>query len=118
MEFLKNNALKFLKKAEESLRDGDYNFTMFFAEQSLQLMLKYLIAKKFGEFPKTHNLKTLFYLTDDEMLIKFYEDNMDILRELELSYVASRYFDVDYSEDVAKKGVETVRKFMEVSGIE
>ncbi|WP_156967395.1 HEPN domain-containing protein [Geoglobus ahangari] len=41
-----------------------------------------------------------------------------ILRELELSYVASRYFDVDYSEDVARKGVETVRKFMEVSGIE
>lgn len=109
--------MKFLKKAEESLKDGEYNFAMFFAEQAIQLMLKYLIAKKFGEFPKTHNLKTLFYLTDDEMLIKFYEDNIDILREPELSYVASRYFDVDYSEDIARRGIEAVRKFMEVSGI-
>ncbi len=43
---------------------------------------------------------------------------MNISRELELSYVASRYFDVDYSGDVAREGIEAVKKFMEVPGIE
>ncbi len=114
MEFLRKNALKFLKKAEESLVEGDYNFTMFFVEQFFQLALKYYLHNKYGDFPKTHSLKVLFELTKDGRLLKYYKENLDLLREVELSYVASRYFDVDYSENVAKKSLELAKKFAEV----
>ncbi len=50
-------------------------------------------------------------------LKEFYEKKHGHLGELELSYVASRYFDVDYSENVARRGIESVKKFMEVPGI-
>ncbi len=114
MEFLKRNALKFLKKAEESFEEGDYNFTMFFVEQFFQLALKYFLYEKYGDFPRTHSLKALFELAKDEKLTRFYEENMDLLREVELSYVASRYFDVEYSENVAERSLKLAKKFAEV----
>jgi len=117
MEFLKTNALKFLEKAEESFEKGEYNFTMFFCEQFFQLSLKYLIAKRYGDFPKTHSLKLLFELTKDSNLMKFYRDNLDVLRDVELSYIASRYFDVEYSERSAEKGLKVAKKFLEVAKI-
>ncbi|MBC7110530.1 MAG: HEPN domain-containing protein [Archaeoglobi archaeon] len=118
MEFLKKNALKFYKKAEESYEEGDYNFTMFFVEQTIQLILKYLISKKYGDFPKSHGLKLLFELTGDKKLMEFRERNLDILRDIELSYVASRYFDVEYSQETARRALEAVKKLMEVCGID
>ncbi|ADC65577.1 HEPN domain protein [Ferroglobus placidus DSM 10642] len=114
MEFLKKNAKKFLEKAEESFEKGEYNFVMFFVEQFFQLILKFLIAKKFGEFPKTHNFKILFELTEDETLMKFYRENLDLLREIELSYVASRCFDVEYSKNVAERSLNLAKTFLRV----
>ena len=68
----------------------------------------------FREFPKTHNLKVLFELTEDEKLTEFYRNNVDLLREIELSYVASRYFDVEYSKNVAEKSLNLAKKFLKV----
>lgn len=117
MEFLRKNAVKFLEKAEESLGKGEYNFVMFFVEQFFQLSLKYLIAKKYGDFPKTHSLKVLFELTEDEKLLRFYKDNIDTFRDIELAYVASRYFDVEYSEKAAENGLKLAKRFAEVTEI-
>ncbi len=114
MEFLKKNALKFLSEAEESFGKKDYNMTMFFIEQFFQLSLKYVLYKKYGEFPKTHNLKLLFEITKDNELIKCYRENIDTFREIELSYIASRYMDVEYTEGVARKSLELAEKFKEV----
>lgn len=117
MEFLKTNALKFLDKAEESFKKGEYNFAMFFIEQFFQLVLKYIIGKKYGDFPKTHSLKILFELTKDNDLIRFYKENMDTFRDIELAYIASRYFDVEYSKSSAENSLILARKFMEVAKI-
>ena len=114
MEFLKKNALKFLSEAEESFTKKDYNMVMFFIEQFFQLSLKYILYKKYGEFPKTHSLKLLFEITRDKELINFYRENLDTLREIELSYIASRYLDVEYSERIAKESLELAKKFKEV----
>ncbi len=114
MEFLKKNALKFLQEAEDSFARGDYSFTMFFVEQFFQLMLKYLLYRRYGDFPRTHSLKTLFDLTKDENLQKFYRDNLDLVRDIELSYIASRYMDVDYSEAVARKALNLAKRFLEL----
>ncbi len=111
MEFLKKNALKFLEEADEAFNKGDYNLTMFFVEQFFQLSLKYLLYRKYGEFPKTHSLKLLFELTKDQSLINFYRANLDLFRDIELAYIASIYLDVEYSESVAKSALELARSF-------
>ena len=112
MEFLKRKALKFLEKASESFNKKEYEFTMFFIEQFFQLILKYILYKKFGDFPKTHSLRILFELTKDNNLIEFYRQNLDLFREIELAYVASRYFDVEYSENIAKKALDLAKEFL------
>ncbi|ADB57582.1 HEPN domain-containing protein [Archaeoglobus profundus] len=112
MEFLKKNALKFLSEAKEAFDKKDYNLTMFFVEQFFQLALKYILYKKYGDFPKTHSLKMLFELTKDENLIKYYRENLDLFRDIELSYIAARYFDVEYSENVAKKSLKLAEDFV------
>ncbi|MCS7366227.1 MAG: HEPN domain-containing protein [archaeon GB-1867-035] len=111
MDFLRKNALKFLDEAEEAFKKKDYSFTMLFIEQFFQLTLKYLLYKKYGEFPKTHSLKTLFQLTKNDNLINYYKQNLDLLREIELSYIASRYMDVEYSEDIANKALNLAKNF-------
>ncbi len=66
-------------------------------EQFFQLTLKYLLAKKYGEFPKTHSLKILFELTKDDGL-----------------YIAARYFDVEYTRNVAERCLNLAKKFKEL----
>ena len=114
MMFLKRNALAFLDEAEEAFNKRNYAFTMFFVEQFFQLSLKYLLYRKYGEFPKTHSLRTLFSLTKDQKLIDYYKSNLDLFREIELSYIASRYLDVEYSENVAKSALKLAKEFAEV----
>ncbi|QOJ79012.1 HEPN domain-containing protein [Infirmifilum lucidum] len=114
MEFLRGNALKFLGLAEEMLERGDYGLAMFFVEQFFQLSLKYVLYRKYGDFPKTHSLRILFELTKEERYTEFYRENLDLLREIKLSHVASRYFDVEYSEGVARRAVGLARRFREV----
>ncbi len=113
MNFLKKNALKFLEEARESFNKGDYAFTMLFVEQAIQLALKYLIAKRYGDFPRTHSLKLLFELAGDE-LKKFYEENVDLIREIELAYIAARYTDVEYTRGVAERALQLASRLMEV----
>jgi len=117
MEFLKKNAMKFLKKAEESFKAEEFNFTMFFVEQFFQLTLKYLIGKRYGDFPKIHNLKSLFELSKEDKLLNFYKQNLDTFREIELSYIASRYLDIEYSDTIAEKSLKLAKEFLEVASI-
>ncbi|HDN83092.1 MAG TPA: HEPN domain-containing protein [Candidatus Altiarchaeales archaeon] len=114
MKFLLNNAKKFLKKAKESHEKGEYNFTMFFLEQFFQLTLKYLLYKRYGEFPKTHSLKLLFEILKEEKLLEFYTKNADLFREIELSYIAARYFDVEYSENIGRKCLNLAESFLKL----
>ncbi len=82
--FCKKNSIRFLEKTVDSYHIEKYNFAVFFTEQSLQLMLKYATGEKFGEFPRTHNLKILFTLTESGALKKLYRENVDVVRELSL----------------------------------
>ena len=111
MEFLRRNALKFLEEAKEAFSKGDYGFTMLFVEQFFRLSLKYILYKRYGEFPKTHSLKLLFELTRSSDLADYYRRNLDLLREIELSYIAARYMDVEYSRRVAEEALALARDF-------
>ena len=83
-------------------------------EQFLQLSLKYLIGKKYGDYPKIHNLRSLFELTKDGAFLDFYKQNLDTFREIELSYIASRYLDIEYSPTIAEKSLKLAKEFLGV----
>ncbi|MGC9104418.1 MAG: HEPN domain-containing protein [Candidatus Methanodesulfokora sp.] len=114
MDFLRRNAMKFLEEAHESFKKGDYAFTMLFVEQAVQLALKYFLARKFGEFPKSHSLKLLFELADDERLTEFYRNEIDLIRDIELSHVAARYMDVEYTEEAARRALDLAERLIKV----
>ncbi len=116
-DFLRINAENFLELARSACEKGIYNLAIFNAEQALQLMLKYLLAQKLGDFPKTHSLRILFGESEKlcASLGELYRREKSWWRELEFSYVGTRYFPVEYEKDEAEKLILLVEKlFQEV----
>mgnify|MGYP000005725658 CR=1 FL=1 len=117
-EHLKRRAFAFLEDAKVDFGRRDYDLVLFHVEQFLQLYMKHLIFKKLGDFPKTHSLirliNNLMKVYGEEVLKKFYEDNMEILHLLEEAYITSRYLPRRYGEDIAKRALEFAERALEV----
>ncbi|ADC66420.1 HEPN domain protein [Ferroglobus placidus DSM 10642] len=116
MEFLKENAEYFEKKAFEAIKEKP-KFVLFFSEQALQLYVKYILTKELGDYPKTHNLRILFNelaKINDKAKV-FYEDNADVFDLLEEAYVTARYLNKEYSIKSAEKALNLLKlkKFKE-----
>ncbi len=110
-EMLEERANKFLKEAEDDLRKGFFDLASFHAEQALQLKLKAFLAKKIGYFSKTHRISELLAEIKklSPTLSKRLLKKRKIIEELELSYLASRYFPIPYSKETANKLVSFVK---------
>ncbi len=106
-------AKKFEELAKIAFEKKMYDVAAFHIEQSLQLYLKYVLAKDVGYFPKTHNLKKLFeYASNvDKKFEEFYSKNEIILKDIEDAYILARYLPRDYSENEVKKMIDTLEKF-------
>lgn len=115
MEFLRENAEYFEKKAREAVNEKP-RFVLFFVEQAIQLYIKYILAKVFEDYPKTHRLKVLLHEFSkiDEKVEKFYEDYADVIDLVEEAYITARYLGKEYSEKSAKKALEMLERFKEV----
>ena len=57
---LKEKAQLFEEEAYEAFEKKRYTLVLFFVEQVIHLYVKYILFKRFGDYPKAHNLKTLF----------------------------------------------------------
>ena len=116
MEFLRKNAEYFEKKAREAFEEGEYSFALYFADQALQLYLKYIMAKEVGDYPKTHSFPTLFNALGrvTQEASNFYSENADILDLLEDAYLAVRYLGREYSAKSAEEALNLLKKFKEV----
>lgn len=116
IDFLKRNAEYFASKASEALNEGMYGFTLFFAEQALQLYIKYILAKKLGDYPKTHRFSTLFNILNNviDKAIEFYENHIELFELLEDAYITVRYLGREYSKEVAEKALKLLTDFKEV----
>ena len=114
MEFLKENAEYFERKAFEAIKEKP-KFVLFFAGQALQLYVKYILAKELDDYPKTHNLRILFQKLAkiDAKAEKFYDENADIFDLLEEAYITARYLDKEYSVKSAEKALALLEKFKE-----
>ncbi|OYT38518.1 MAG: hypothetical protein B6U89_05705 [Desulfurococcales archaeon ex4484_58] len=116
MEYLKENAEYFEKKAREAFEEGVYNFTLFFAEQALQLYIKYILVKTIGDYPKTHSFSTLFQILAEiiDSAYEFYDKYSELFELLEDAYITVRYFGRKYSKTTAEKILRLIDEFKEV----
>ena len=117
MEFLKENAEYFEKKAIEALKEKP-RFVLLFAEQAIQLYIKYILAKEIGDYPKTHRISVLFEelskIAEDAMM--FYEKYAEYFDLLEEAFITTRYLGKEYSHKSAEKALKVLEEFKEVFG--
>lgn len=100
MEFLKKRALEMLTLAGKAFELGMYNLALFNCEQAIQFYLKYLLAKRVGEYPKTHSIDVLLSELR-EVGAELPELPDMILDLLEEAYITSRYLPKNYSKETA-----------------
>ncbi len=112
-ELLRKRALDFLEEAEHLLQSGKFDIGVFSLEQYCQLMTKYELLKRTGEFPHTHSLKLLLSRLsqskkDVQSLLT--EKNIIYIGLLEDAYVASRYLPRIYDETEAEELLKFVKE--------
>ncbi len=103
---LKERGLKAYERAKDAFEKGDYDWSIFLLEQSVQLLVKYFLVLKIGYFPKTHRLIGLIEEAGqlDHRFTEFLEAHRDELLVLEDAYINSRYMAREYSKiDVENK---------------
>lgn len=115
-EFLKENASSFYRNAKYLYENGEYNLAAFNVEQAMQLMLKYLLAVKVGDFPRTHSLRRLFREVKDVCpeLWRFYESHASVVGNIESAYIASRYYPIRFGKIEVEEMINTYVEFLKV----
>jgi HEPN domain-containing protein len=97
---------------------GRYEIALFHLEQAVQLSLKAYLLKTIGDFPRTHSIKGLVELTEDNCLMRLSEEKWYVIDILEDAYTGARYFLRTYGEREyveAKNFVEGVFKCIGIS---
>ncbi len=116
VEFLKKNAEAFCENAKDLFRKGILNLAAFNIEQGFQLYLKYFLAIKLGEYPKTHSLRELFKEASKlcRKLWEFYLDNTGGIGNIESAYIMSRYLPTEFTNAEVEEMMRLFEKFKEV----
>jgi len=115
---LRRRARAFLESAKADFNRGDYDLVLFHVEQFLQLYVKYLLYLSLGDYPKTHSLtrllKDLKKVRQEDVLKRFYDENLEMINLLEEAYITSRYLPREYDEEIARRALEFAEKALEV----
>jgi len=115
---LRKRARAFLESAKADFNRGDYDLVLFHVEQFLQLYVKYLLYLSLGDYPKIHSLtrllKDLKKVRQEDVLKRFYDENLEMINLLEEAYITSRYLPREYDEEIARRALEFAEKALEV----
>ncbi|MCM8820964.1 MAG: HEPN domain-containing protein [Candidatus Omnitrophica bacterium] len=118
-KFLKQRCLEFWEEGISLFNRKKYNLCVFNIEQAIQLWLKYLIALKVGEWPKTHYLYELIdYLYEiykSEKIRDYYREKEIFFNNLEDAYFTTRYFPKEFSENTASQLIENSKDFISLT---
>ena len=114
--FLRENAESFYRNAKQLYEQGEYNLAAFNVERAFQLMLKYFLAVKVGDFPRTHSLRRLFREVKDicPQLGDFYLENASVIGNAESAYIASRYYPIRFEGVEVDEMLKVFEEFLEV----
>jgi HEPN domain-containing protein len=117
-EFLKQRAQEFFARSLEDLERGRTNLSAFDLEQALQLFLKYLIALKIGEWPKTHLIEELVELVGELYDRKRIEDYIHkkswFLDEISSAYYISRYLPREYRKETIATMIKETHQLLQI----
>ena len=110
IEFLKRRAKRFYENALYNFEKGYYDLAMFNIEQAIQLLVEAKLLDLTGYFEKTHSIRRLLrdlskvYKEDEinEILEKYWL----ILKNLEYSYIASRYIPEEFRKDEIEEAIK------------
>lgn len=116
MFFLKEKSKKFYQNAQYLFEKEDDDLAAFNIEQSCQLLIKYLIAKKTGEWPKTHDLNALIKILSEVYqkaeIYDYYQKNELFFDDLSDAYFTSRYFPKVFSKNLLEKFLQEYKNFL------
>ncbi len=119
INFLKERAKEFWEEGVRLFNEGKYNLSAFHLEQAIQLWLKYLIALKVGEWPKTHHLseliKGLVEVYENKEIWEFYQKNELFFDHLEDAYFVSRYFPKKFTQNSINQLIEGSKEFLNLT---
>ena len=107
-EYLRRKSDEFRKGVDFYMSEGIYSLAAFSLEQSLQLLLKYFLAEKTGDYPKTHSIKKLIdeagkLCPDIKELMR---KNPSLVGNIESAYILSRYFPTEFRREEVEEMIE------------
>lgn len=115
IEILKERAFQFFKNAENLIKEKVFDLAAFNLEQFCQLYLKYKLVLLFGDFPKTHSIRTLLRefqkVKGKKEIEKFISKNATVLSNLESAYITSRYLPKKFEKDEVKEMLNFSKEF-------
>ena len=111
-KILKRRALSFHKNAKRNIKEKEIDLAAFNTEQAAQLLLKYFLFTKAGDYPKTHSLKSLFREAIKILpkLKKLFEKNINLIGDMESAYIGARYLPFEYLEEEVREMIKFVEK--------
>ena len=111
---------RFLKSAEWNLNEGFIDISAFSVNQSLELLIKALLLRKLGDFPHTHDIKTLLRTLvetvdsdNSKKISRFLAEKSLEINVIQDAYITSRYFFTSISMEDLKNLVNVVKEFRE-----
>jgi HEPN domain-containing protein len=114
--FLKDKSKRFFSNALYLFERGDHDLCAFNLEQSCQLLVKYFIAKRVGEWPKTHYLdslmRSLSEIYEKAEIYEYYLENELFFDDLSDAHFTSRYFPKAFTKNLTQKLIAEYRKFL------
>lgn len=108
-------ARRFIKYAEDDFRLGRYDSASFFAQQSVEMLLKGLLVKRTGARPYTHSITEMLNTLSIIFQKEVPQDLLICASKLERHYAAARYPDtgvVDYRKWDAEEALECMRRII------
>jgi len=107
-------ALHDLEMAEKNIAIGGYDIAAFLAHQSIEKLLKSILAIQGKKIPKVH------YIDELAKQLKLDNDLVDSISELTIDYTFSRYPDVsehipyeEYNEEISREKVKIAKDVFE-----
>jgi HEPN domain-containing protein len=107
-EFLRDRAERFFRNAGELFAREEYDLAAFNLEQSSRLFLKHALWKKLGDFEKVHRISTLLedfreVSKDKQAVDGFIASHKEVIADLELAYIESRYLPAQFFKEQVQK---------------
>ncbi|AAL63799.1 conserved hypothetical protein [Pyrobaculum aerophilum str. IM2] len=102
-------ALRYRDYAREDLINNRYDSAAFFAQQSVEFLLKGVLIKLTGSRPLTHSLSELLALLAKVLGVSVPEEAMRCAEALESHYIQARYPDARLNEYRKWEGEEAVK---------